>query len=105
MISFVKELKKANINLVIVSSGAYSDNSVDKRSLGRIYNGCFSDEIKNSLNISVICTGNISTLDEANSLIASARADLVAIDHKNITNSSFKEQVNLIRENRNLVKE
>lgn len=105
VISFVKELKKANINLVIVSSGAYSDKNMDKRSLGRVYNGCFSDEIKNSLNISVICTGNISSLDEANSLIAAARADLVAIDHKTITNNSFKEQVTLIRENRNLIKE
>lgn len=100
VISFVKELKKVGINLVIVSSGAFSNREMDKRSLGRVYNGCFSDEIKNSLDISVICTGNISSLDEANSLIAAARADLVAIDHKKITDRSFKEEVNLIRENR-----
>lgn len=92
-----EKLKELNVDVIIVSSG----NKVDKKKrYERMYNVSFSDEIKHKVNIPVICTGGISNFDEANSILASCRADMVAIDSIDILKLSMLEQLNNMKKRR-----
>ena len=39
----------------------------------------FSDQIRNEAKVATMCVGNITTIDQANPIVAAGRADLVAL--------------------------
>ena len=46
---------------------------------GRMYQTPFSDQIRNDAKIATMCVGAITTADQVNTIVASGRADLVAL--------------------------
>ena len=46
---------------------------------GRMFQTPFSDKIRNEANVATMAVGNITEIDHANSILASGRADLVAL--------------------------
>ena len=47
---------------------------------GRVYGAAYSDRVRNECGVRTIAFGQITTLDEVNTLIAAGRADLCVLD-------------------------
>jgi anthraniloyl-CoA monooxygenase len=45
--------------------------------------------IRNEAGIATMCVGNITSADQANTILAAGRADLVALARPHLTNASF----------------
>lgn len=77
ILHFAKALKEINIDIINVSTG----NTIAEQNplLGRMWQVPFSDQIKNETNIPTITAGNITDLDQINTIILSGKADLVAL--------------------------
>lgn len=56
---------------------------------GRMYQTPFSDQIRNDAKIATMCVGAITTADQVNTIVASGRADLVALARPHLTDPSF----------------
>lgn len=74
---FAKALKELNIDIINVSTGNTIENQ--KPLLGRMWQVPFSDQIKNEVQISTITAGNITDLDQINTILLSGKADLIAL--------------------------
>jgi anthraniloyl-CoA monooxygenase len=46
---------------------------------GRMFQTPFSDQVRNEARVATMCVGNITTADQANTILAAGRADLVAL--------------------------
>ena len=74
--------------ICVSSGGILTDSHIHK---GRIYNGLFADEIRNTplmreyMGTAIICTGSINKLDQVDMMVASGRSDLVAVDGLSLT--------------------
>ncbi|HRG97484.1 MAG TPA: bifunctional salicylyl-CoA 5-hydroxylase/oxidoreductase [Polyangiaceae bacterium] len=56
---------------------------------GRMFQAPFADEVRNEARLPAITVGNISTADQANTLLAGGRADLVAIGRGHLRDPYF----------------
>jgi anthraniloyl-CoA monooxygenase len=56
---------------------------------GRMFQTPFSDQIRNEARVATMCVGNITTADQANTIVASGRADLVALGRPHLSDPSF----------------
>lgn len=56
---------------------------------GRMFQTPFADQIRNSTGIATMCVGNITTADQANTILAAGRADLVAMARPHLAHPSF----------------
>jgi anthraniloyl-CoA monooxygenase len=56
---------------------------------GRMYQTPFSDQIRNDAKIATMCVGAITTADQVNTIVASGRADLVALARPHLADPSF----------------
>lgn len=74
-------------DLVDVSTGQTVRES--KPIYGRMFQTPFSDQIRNEAGIATMCVGNITTADQANTIVASGRADLVALGRPHLSDPSF----------------
>jgi len=69
--------KDAGADLINVSTG--NTVSHQKPQTGRMWQVAFSDLVKNSVNIPTITSGNITDLDQINTILLGGKADLVAL--------------------------
>ncbi|MEO1197996.1 MAG: bifunctional salicylyl-CoA 5-hydroxylase/oxidoreductase [Pseudomonadota bacterium] len=56
---------------------------------GRMFQTPFSDQIRNTADIATMCVGNITSADQANTIIAAGRADLVAFGRPHLVDPGF----------------
>lgn len=70
-------LKAAGADLIDVSSGETDPTA--RPVYGRLFQTPMADQIRNEVGIPVIAVGNITEADQANSILAAGRADLVAL--------------------------
>ena len=77
MLAAAAMLKKAGVAVINVSTGQVSKD--EDPVYGRMFQAPFSDQIRNEVGIPTIVAGNITTADQANTLIAAGRADIVAL--------------------------
>ena len=77
VITIATEFKNAGADIINVSTGNTVENQ--KPQMGRMWQTPFSDMIRNTVNIPTITAGNITDIDQINTIILSGKADLVAL--------------------------
>ncbi|MDQ2908155.1 MAG: bifunctional salicylyl-CoA 5-hydroxylase/oxidoreductase [Candidatus Eremiobacteraeota bacterium] len=77
----------AGADLIDVSAGQTSRRA--KPVYGRLFQTPFSDRIRNELGVRTMAVGNVTDLDQINSIIASGRADLVALARPHLADPYF----------------
>ncbi len=70
-------LKDAGVDIINVSTGQVTKD--EDPIYGRMFQAPFADEIRNEVGIATIVAGNITTADQANTLVAAGRTDIVAM--------------------------
>jgi anthraniloyl-CoA monooxygenase len=78
---------EAGCDLIDVSTGQTSPESAP--AYGRMFQTPFSDQIRNDTGLSTMCVGNITTADQANTILAAGRADLVAFARPHLVDPTF----------------
>ena len=74
-------------DLVDVSTGQTATES--RPVYGRMFQTPFSDRIRNEAEVATMCVGNITSADQANTIVAAGRADLVALGRPHLADPSF----------------
>lgn len=74
-------------DLVDVSTGQTTRES--RPIYGRMFQTPFSDRIRNEADVATMCVGNITTVDQVNTIVAAGRADLVALGRPHLADPSF----------------
>ncbi|WP_442881203.1 oxidoreductase, partial [Bosea sp. (in: a-proteobacteria)] len=78
---------RAGCDLIDVSTG---QTERDSRPLyGRMFQTPFSDRIRNEAGVATMCVGAITSADQANTIVAAGRADLVALGRPHLADPSF----------------
>lgn len=77
----------AGCDLIDVSTGQTTPNAAPV--YGRMYQTPFSDQIRNEAGLATMCVGAITTADQVNTIVASGRADLVALARPHLVDPSF----------------
>ncbi len=85
-----RALKAHGVDIVHVSSGMTSPEQ--KPTFGRMWQTRFADQVRNEAGVPTIAVGNISTGDQVNSIIASGRADLVALARPHLIDPSWTQR-------------
>lgn len=70
-------LKDAGLDIINVSTGQVTKD--EDPMYGRMFQAPFADQIRNEVGIPTIVAGNITTADQANTLVAAGRTDIVAL--------------------------
>jgi anthraniloyl-CoA monooxygenase len=76
MLAVATMLKDAGIDIINVSTGQVTKD--EDPVYGRMYQAPFADQIRNEVGIPTIVAGNVTTADQANTLVAAGRTDIVA---------------------------
>lgn len=76
-IALAQALRDAGVDIVDVSSGQTDPES--RPVYGRLYQTPFAERIKQEVGLPVMTVGNISSFEDANSIIAAGRADLCVL--------------------------
>lgn len=87
VITIAKAFKNAGADIINVSTG----NTVahQKPQTGRMWQVPFSDAIRNTIHIPTITAGNITDIDQINTIILNGRADLVALGKPLLLDANF----------------
>jgi anthraniloyl-CoA monooxygenase len=86
-IEIAKMLKAHGLDILDVSAGQTTSEA--QPVYGRMFQTPFSDAIRSEVEIPTITVGNITTADQVNTIVASGRADLVALARPHLTNPHF----------------
>ena len=78
---------EAGADLIDVSAGQTWADA--KPTYGRMFQTPFSDKIRNEAHLATMAVGNISDPDQANAILASGRADLVALARPHLIDPSW----------------
>ena len=76
MLEMAGMLKDAGVNIINVSTGQVAKE--EDPIYGRMFQVPFADQIRNEVGIPTIVAGNISSADQANTMVAAGRTDIVA---------------------------
>ena len=76
MLAVAVKLKEAGLDVINVSTGQVTRD--EDPMYGRMFQAPFADQIRNEVGIATIVAGNVTTADQANTLIAAGRTDIVA---------------------------
>ncbi len=76
MVAAATMLKGAGVDIINVSTGQVTKD--EDPIYGRMFQAPFADQIRNEVGIPTIVAGNITTADQANTLVAAGRTDIVA---------------------------
>ena len=76
-VEIARAFADAGADLIDVSAGQTWADA--KPVYGRMFQTPFSDKIRNEAKVATMAVGNITEIDHANSILASGRADLVAL--------------------------
>jgi anthraniloyl-CoA monooxygenase len=86
-VQMARLFKQAGADMIDVSSG--QTTRAAKPVYGRMYQTPFADRIRNEVGIATIAVGAITDADQANSIIAAGRADLVALARPHLANPAW----------------
>ena len=76
MLAVATMLKDAGVDIINVSTGQVTKD--EDPIYGRMFQAPFADQVRNEVGIPTIVAGNISSADQANTLVAAGRTDIVA---------------------------
>jgi anthraniloyl-CoA monooxygenase len=76
-VEIARAFKSAGADLIDVSTGQTSPDA--KPVYGRMFQTPYADKIRNEVGIATMAVGNITEADQVNAILASGRADLVAL--------------------------
>jgi len=86
-VAFARLFKQAGADLIDCSTGQTLKG--DRPVYGRLWQTPFSDRIRNEVGIATVAVGAISDADQANSVIAAGRADLVAVARPHLADPAW----------------
>jgi anthraniloyl-CoA monooxygenase len=86
-VAIARAFKAHGCDLVDVSTGQTAPAS--KPVYGRMYQAGFAEQIRNEAGIATMAVGAITTADQVNTLVASGRADLVALARPHLADPYF----------------
>ncbi len=78
---------QAGCDLVDVSTGQTTPRA--RPLYGRMFQTPFADRIRNEAGVATMCVGAITSADQANTIVAAGRADLVALGRPHLADPSF----------------
>ncbi len=87
-VGIARALSAAGCDVVDVSTGQ-TVAGARPAFYGRMFQAPFADAVRNEVHVPAITVGNISTADQANTLLAAGRADLVAIGRGHLRDPYF----------------
>ena len=90
LIAMAKMLKAAGCDLIDCSTGQTVPQQ--KPVYGRMYQAPFSDWVRNEVGIATMTVGAVTTPDQVNTILASGKADLVALARPHLANPYFTLQ-------------
>jgi anthraniloyl-CoA monooxygenase len=86
-VQVARAFAQAGCDLIDVSTGQTTPDA--EPIYGRMYQTPFSDQIRNDAGIATMCVGAITSADQVNTIVAAARADLVALARPHLADPSF----------------
>ena len=86
-VEIARAFAEAGADLIDVSAGQTSADA--KPVYGRMFQTPFSDKIRNEAKLATMAVGNITEPDQANAILASGRADLVALGRAHLIDPSW----------------
>ncbi|MEO5577800.1 MAG: bifunctional salicylyl-CoA 5-hydroxylase/oxidoreductase [Sphingomicrobium sp.] len=86
-VEIARAFAEAGADLIDVSAGQTSAEA--KPVYGRMFQTPFSDKIRNEAKLATMAVGNITEADQANAILASGRADLVALARPHLVDPSW----------------
>ena len=86
-VEVAKAFVAAGADIIHVSTGQTVSDA--KPVYGRLYQTPYSDRIRNEARVPTIAVGNITDADQANSIIAAGRADLVSIGRPHLSDPNW----------------
>jgi len=86
-LAIARAFAAAGADLIDVSTGQTVHDA--EPVYGRMFQVPWSDMIRNEAGIATMCVGNITSADQANTILGAGRADLVALARPHLTNPSF----------------
>jgi anthraniloyl-CoA monooxygenase len=90
LMAMTRMLKDAGCDMVDCSSGQTVPHQ--RPVYGRMYQAPFSDWVRNEVGIATMTVGAVTSADQANTLLASGKADLVALGRPHLANPYFTLQ-------------
>ena len=90
LMALTRMLKTARCDLIDCSTGQTVPHQ--KPVYGRMYQAPFSDWVRNEVGIATMTVGAVTTPDQLNTLLASGKADLVALARPHLSNPYFTLQ-------------
>lgn len=86
-VAIARAFAEAGVDLVDVSTGQTVRGA--QPVYGRMFQTPFSDQVRNEARVATMCVGNITTADQANTILAAGRADLVALGRPHLVDPFF----------------
>ena len=86
-VAIAKAFVNAGADIIHVSTGQTVSDA--KPVYGRLFQTPYSDRIRNEARVPTIAVGNITDFDQANSIIAAGRADLVSIGRPHLSDPNW----------------
>jgi anthraniloyl-CoA monooxygenase len=86
-VAIARAFGEAGVDLVDVSTGQTVRDA--QPIYGRMFQTPFSEQVRNEARVATMCVGNITTSDQANTILAAGRADLVALGRPHLVDPSF----------------
>lgn len=86
-VAIARAFAEAGVDLVDVSTGQTVRDA--QPVYGRMFQTPFSDQVRNEARVATMCVGNITTADQANTILAAGRADLVALGRPHLIDPFF----------------
>lgn len=86
-VKIAKMFEEHGCDMIDVSTG--QTDPASSPIYGRMYQTPFSDQIRNEAGIATMAVGAITTADQVNTIVAAARADLVALARPHLMDPSF----------------
>jgi anthraniloyl-CoA monooxygenase len=77
MLAAARMLRDAGVDIINVSTGQVTKD--EDPIYGRMFQAPFADQVRHEVGIPTIVAGNITTADQANTLVAAGRTDIVAM--------------------------
>ncbi len=86
-VEIARLFRAAGVDMIAVSAGQVVRN--EKPVFGRMWQTPFADRIRQEACVATIAVGSITDADQANGIIASGRADLVAVGRPHLVNPAW----------------
>lgn len=87
LIAIARAFAAAGCDLVDVSTGQTVADSAPQ--YGRMFQVPWSDMLRQEAGVATMCVGNITSADQAHTILAAGRADLVALARPHLTDAAF----------------